>query len=271
MVRTRFVLVLGTAVVALWPGLAHTADYHHVHLAAPNVEEAAQWYITHMGCQALSFRKDACRFGATQVNFLAQEPTEGSQGSGLDHFGVSFLDLTAKMDDLEAAGVAITMPLRDIPGLFKIGFVEDPWGTRIEVVEDPEYPGFHHVHLHAADPDAALQWYQEVFGGERRSLKGRLNGLLYGTVWLLATKADGQVETTAGRSFDHVGFSVADLDAAAEEMNRHGVEWLSEPRAAMHPVTGQEMKYSLLVSPEGVSIEVVEPRNVGLPELQSAR
>ena len=180
MVGTRLALVLLMEVVALWPSLAGAADYHHVHLTASNIEEAAQWYITHMGCQALSFRNDACRFGATQVNFLAREPTGGSQGSGLDHFGISFPDLAAKMDELEAAGIAVTMPLRDIPGLFKVGFVEDPWGTRIEVVEDPEYLGFHHVHLSSADPDAALQWYQEVFGGERRSLKGQLNGVLSG-------------------------------------------------------------------------------------------
>ena len=73
---------------------------------------------------------------------------------------MSFPDLAAKMGELEAAGVEITMPLRDIPGLFRIGFVEDPWGTRIEVVEDPEHLGFHHVHLRSADPDAAMQWYQ---------------------------------------------------------------------------------------------------------------
>lgn len=126
MVGTRLALVLLMEVVALWPSLAGAADYHHVHLTAPNIEEAAQWYITHMGCQALSFRNDACRFGATQVNFLAREPTGGSQGSGLDHFGISFPDLAAKMDELEAAGIAVTMPLRDIPGLFKVGFVEDP-------------------------------------------------------------------------------------------------------------------------------------------------
>ena len=160
MMWTRFALVLVMAVVAQWPDLARAADYHHVHLAAPNTEEAAQWYITHMGCQALSCRNDACRFGATQVNFIVREPTGGSQGSGLDHSGISFPDLAAKMQELEAAGIDITMPLRDIPGLFKLRFVEDPWGTRIEVVEDPEYLGFHHVHLRAADPDAALQWYQ---------------------------------------------------------------------------------------------------------------
>ena len=271
MVWTRVAPVLVTAVVALWPGLGRAADYHHVHLAAPDTEEAAQWYITHMGCQALSFRKDACRFGATQVTFLARKPTGGSQGSGLDHIGVSFPNLAAKMDELEAAGIDITMPLRDIPGLFKIGFVEDPWGTRIEVVEDQEFLGFHHVHLRSADPDAALQWYQDVFGGERGSLKGRLDGLLFGTVWLLATQADGQVEPTTGLSFDHIGFSVSDLDATAEEMNRQGVEWLTEPAAATHPVTGQEMKYSFLVSPDGVRIEVVEPRNLGLPQLQPTR
>lgn len=110
-----------------------------------------------------------------------------------------------------------------------------------------------------------------MFGGERRSLKGQLDGVLYGTVWLLATKADGQVQPTTGRSFDHVGFSVSDLDAAATQMNRQGVEWLIEPSAATHPVTGQEMKYSFLVSPEGVRIEVVEPRNLGLPKPQLAK
>ena len=39
---------------------------------------------------------------------------------------------------------------RDVPGLFKIAFIFDPWGTRIELAEDPDYLGFHHIHLSAA-------------------------------------------------------------------------------------------------------------------------
>jgi len=40
----------------------------------------------------------------------------------------------------------VVTPVRDLPGLFKLGLVEDPWGTRIEVVQSPEKLGLHHVH-----------------------------------------------------------------------------------------------------------------------------
>ena len=32
-----------------------------------------------------------------------------------------------------AAGAKIVTPARDVEGLFKLGFVEDPWGTRLEI------------------------------------------------------------------------------------------------------------------------------------------
>jgi hypothetical protein len=32
----------------------------------------------------------------------------------------------------------------------------------------------------------ALEWYQRMFGGEINKLKGRIDGILYGKVWLLA-------------------------------------------------------------------------------------
>ena len=58
--------------------------------------------------------------------------------------------------------LAASTPVRDVSGLFKLGFIEDPWGTRIEVVQDPQKLGLHHVHLRAPDPDATLAWYKEA-------------------------------------------------------------------------------------------------------------
>ena len=255
---------LGLAAVAAvfmaFPGAAAAADYHHVHLAAPNVPEAVQWYITHMGCTAMS-RPDACQIGTTQLIFANRKPDAGSQGSGVDHIGFSFADLTAKMRAFETAGVKIVTPMRDAPGLFKLGFIEDPWGTRIEVVEDLEYLGFHHIHLRSADPDAALKWYQNVFGGETASLKGRLNGLRYGTVWLLVARpTEGQqIAATQGRSLDHLGFAFPDLDMAAAEMKKKGVVFQTEPRPFTN-ASGQNMKISFVIGPDGVRIEVVQPK-----------
>jgi catechol 2,3-dioxygenase-like lactoylglutathione lyase family enzyme len=248
------------AVLLALPGAARAADYHHVHLAAPNVAEAVQWYIANIGCTAMT-RADACQIGTTQLIFANRKPDAGSQGSGVDHIGFSFADLAAKMRAFEAAGVKIVTPMRDAPGLFKLGFIEDPWGTRIEVVEDPEYLGFHHIHLRSADPDAALKWYQNVFGGETDSLKKRLNGLRYGKVWLLIAKADaGQtLAATQGRSIDHLGFAFPDLDAAAAEMKKKGVVFQTEPRPFTN-AAGQNMKISFVVGPDDVRIEVVQPK-----------
>ena len=50
--------ILGTVCLTLGPALsdaaAQPADYHHVHLSAPNPLEAAAWYMEHMGCEIAS-------------------------------------------------------------------------------------------------------------------------------------------------------------------------------------------------------------------------
>jgi catechol 2,3-dioxygenase-like lactoylglutathione lyase family enzyme len=242
------------------PAFAEAADYHHVHLASPNVPEAVQWYISNIGCTAMN-RPDACQIGTTQLIFANRKPDAGSEGSGVDHIGFSFADLTAKMRAFQAAGVKIVTPVRDVPGLFKLGFIEDPWGTRIEVVEDKETLGFHHIHLISADPETTLKWYQNVFGGQSGSLKGRMAGLRYGSVWLLIDKVNegSALAATQGRSIDHLGFAFDDLDAAAAEMKKKGVAFQTEPRPFTN-AAGQNMKISFVVGPDDVRIEVVQPK-----------
>ena len=255
-----FSLVTLVAILVAVPGIAGAADYHHVHLASPNVPEAVQWYIANIGCTAMN-RPDACQIGTTQLIFANRKPDAGSEGTGVDHIGFSFADLTAKMRAFQAAGVKITTPARDVPGLFKLGFIEDPWGTRIEVVEDKETLGFHHVHLISANPEATLKWYQNVFGGQSDSLKGRMTGLRYGSVWLLIDKANEglTLSATQGRSIDHLGFAFDDLDAAAAEMKKKGITFQSEPRPFTN-AAGQNMKISFVVGPDDVRIEVVQPK-----------
>jgi catechol 2,3-dioxygenase-like lactoylglutathione lyase family enzyme len=165
------------------------------------------------------------------------------------------------MRAFQAAGVKITTPARDVPGLFKLGFIEDPWGTRIEVVEDKETLGFHHIHLISENPETTLKWYQNVFGGQSASLKGRINGLRYGSVWLLIDKVNegAMLAATQGRSIDHLGFAFDDLDAAAAEMKKKGVTFQAEPRPFTN-AAGQNMKISFVVGPDDVRIEVVQPK-----------
>ena len=108
------------------------------------------------------------------------------------------------VEALKAAGVKVVSPVREVPGLYKAGMIEDPWGTRIQIVQDRETPGFHHVQLLVADPDATYQWFLTYFGGERTKLNGGLDALKYGAVWLIASKGEGG--ESKGRAIDHIGF-----------------------------------------------------------------
>ena len=190
-----------------------------------------------------------------------------TQGTGVNHIGFSYPDLTAKMTELEAVGVRGSgvrlqrfpdgSTVRDVPGLFKLGFIFDPWGTRIELVEDTETLGFHHIHLSATDPAATLAWYQDVLGGEPASLKGRLDGLRFGDVWVLVSEhGEGTPATTRGRALDHIGFVVPDLDAAAADMRRSGVVFQEDPAV---PEGGRtSAKRAFIVGPDNVRLAVVE-------------
>src|SRR3984893_9472353 len=162
-----------------------TLPYDHVHLAAPDQAAAVEWYRKNLGGQLSTEGKDRVTFGKTRFIFLKAEAAKPSAGSAIDHIGFSFADVAAKMKELQAAGVRVITPLRAVPGIVKVGFVEDPWGVKIELLQDAETLGFHHVHLLAPDPVASMAWYKERFGGETAKLKGVLDGLKYGDVWVL--------------------------------------------------------------------------------------
>jgi catechol 2,3-dioxygenase-like lactoylglutathione lyase family enzyme len=255
-------LSLAAIVVAATPAPARAADadYHHIHLTAPIPEDAAQWYIKHMGCEVMAGRKDAARCGTVQLLFYRRAPKGGTEGTGMHHIGFSFLNLAEKMKELEAGGVKIVTPMRE--GRLKTGFVEDPWGTRIEVVEDAESLGLYHVHLHTADPEGTLKWYQSAFGGQllKRKRTG-VDGLLYGTFWVLATKPAAHelpLQPTDGRAVDHLGFSFANLDASVVELKGKGVKFRNDVRTVTNAI-GETLKVAFIIGPDDVTIELVQP------------
>ena len=273
--RTRIVGAGVVALVALvaTPTLARAADYHHVHVTASNATEAVRWYTRYMDCEALADRDDGVDCGGAQVVFDSRPTLGSSQRTGIDHIAFSYADLTAKMTALERVGVqgsGVRMQrfedgstLRDVPGLFKYGFVFDPWGTRIELVEDAETIGFHHIHLSSTDPAAALAWYQEMFGGESARLRDRLDGIMLGDIWLLAMRhEEGTPAATAGRGIDHIAFSVENMDAAAAQMRRAGVEFLEAPAV---PEGGRtSARRAFIAGPDNVTLAVVEAGFAGV-------
>jgi lactoylglutathione lyase len=240
------------------PAAAQTAILpilDHIHLNVPDQAKAVEWYQKNLGGQPMTEAPDRLMLGDTRLIFLRNATGQPSAGSALDHLGFSFADLDAKMKELEAAGVKVVTPVRDVAGLFKLGFIEDPWGTRIEVVQDPDKLGLHHMHLRAPDPAATLAWYKEKFGGETAKLKDRIDGLRYSGVWLLVQRGD--TTPSEGHAIDHIGFRTPNLEAKTAEFKAQSVKFTTEPRP-LKLASGTTVNFAYLEGPAGAKIELVQ-------------
>lgn len=242
------------------PASLLATPYDHLHLAADNVLEAVQWYAKHFGGRPTRFRDssdaslpiDRAAFGNIFFVFYERDPGEGSVGSGVDHIGFSMSNVAEVVNAVVADGGKSLGELREFNGM-TLGFVEDPWGTKIELIDDTALRGVHHIHLSSADPTATLAWYQNIFGGEMAQFGGALPGVFYGDIWVLAAQARGEIAPTMGRSLDHLGWNFPDLEAAAVEMKAKGAVFSMEPRDY------RGIRISFVEGPDGVRIEVVQP------------
>jgi catechol 2,3-dioxygenase-like lactoylglutathione lyase family enzyme len=227
----------------------------HIHLNVPDQAAAVAWYQKNFGGQPTIEAPDRVMLGDTRLIFLKNDKGTPSSGSAIDHIGFSFADLDAKMKEFEAAGVKVVTPVRDVQGLFKLGFVEDPWGTRIEVVQDSAKLGLHHVHLRGPDTAAVLAFYKDRFGGESAKLRDRIDGLKYTGVWLLVQRGDAA--PSEGHAIDHIGFRTPSLDAAAKDFKSHGVRFTTEPRP-LRLAGGATVNFAYIEGPAGAKVELVQ-------------
>jgi catechol 2,3-dioxygenase-like lactoylglutathione lyase family enzyme len=239
-----------------------TYPYDHIHLNVPDAAEASAWYEKHIpGGRRITEAPNRIMYGSTRLMFLTSKTSKPSAGSAIDHIGFSVPDLDAKMKEWEAAGIKVTAPVRDVPKLFKLAFLEDPWGTRLEVVQDAELLGLHHVHLRNPNPDDAFAWLLDKFGGKKDRLKGMIDGVRYdypgfSSVWVLVTK--GEAEPSQGRAIDHIGWrSVGPLADTMNTLRGQKVEVTSEPRPLTLP-NGPSINFSYVAGPAGARIELVE-------------
>jgi catechol 2,3-dioxygenase-like lactoylglutathione lyase family enzyme len=247
------------ALIGATPALAQTGFANmvdHIHLAVPDQAKAVDWYRRHFGGQAMTAEApDRLMFGETRLIFQRNEKAGPSAGTSVDHIGFSVADLDKAMAALAADGATVTTPARDVPGLFKLAFVDDPWGVRLEIVQDPAKLGLHHMHLRGPDPNASLAWYVDKVGGSVTKLKDRIDGVNYGGVWLLVQKGDAV--PTAGRAIDHIGFRPLNVDTVVAGLKTKNVKVTTEPRPLTLP-SGVSMRLAFVESPDGVRIELVQ-------------
>ena len=188
--------------------------FEHLALNASDPAAAAAWYARHFGgtpidggpaTSATTFRAGA---GTARLRWRQTEAPGPSMGTGLDHSGWSVEDL----DDVHAAVLAdgaseFWEPRHFGPAKLYISFVIDPWGAKIELLEDADHLGFHHVHILGPDPEQDRAWLLDHAPGEAETFKGMLLAVNYGAMRVLFRQTDDDLEPTAGRAIDHLAWT----------------------------------------------------------------
>ena len=113
---------------------------HHFHFFGMNKEMQA-WYMQTFGASTLDSANPAAFISASlpglTMNFSpSQAPVAGTQGRAIDHIGFEVRNLEAFTKKLEAQGIKLAAPYRQVPALgISIAFITDPWGSYIELTE----------------------------------------------------------------------------------------------------------------------------------------
>lgn len=220
-------LVCGHAVLHAAP---EALTYDHIHLAFPDTHAATEWYIKYLGATARPDGMDGVFFGPIRFNMRKAAGVVGSGGSIIEAVGLSYADLQGRLRIvLDGSGAKIVQQQHMIDGLGPTAVIEDPWGTKIELVQDPKLLGFHHARVRATDPAAMRAWFVERLGAEPGKIGGG-DALKFGGIWLLIDKADAAPRTSDGTTLDHLGFRTKDIKSEIASFQTSGVKVLGEPR-----------------------------------------
>jgi catechol 2,3-dioxygenase-like lactoylglutathione lyase family enzyme len=239
-----------------------TLPFDHIHLNEP-AAEASQWWEKNIpGGRRITEAPNRIMYGAVRLMFLSPRSSGGSDGSVIEHLGFSVADLDATMHALAAIQTKVIEPVKDTPGLYKTALIESPWGTRVQLVQDRELLGLHHVQLRSPDPDRAYAWLLDTFGGERTKIHGQIDAVKYAGVPGFTTayivSAKGASVPSQGRVIDHIGWRSLDTIAGTKAMlEGKKVELTSQPSPLNLP-NGPSINFFYVAGPDGTRIELVE-------------
>ena len=256
----RWLILFAAAAASLFAQLPAPNDSGistgHIHLVVSDPEEQKKMWVDVLGAQvtnagSLELLKLPGIF--IVIGKARTAPTGGSDGSSVNHFGFlvkSYADMKAK---LTAANVTFPMDrAKD-----KQMIAEFPEGVRVEFTEDANISvpiTFHHIHEATIDDENLRSWYVKTFGA-KAGKRGQFAAAMIPGGEVDFRKADAPASPTKGRSLDHIGFEVRNLEAFCKKLQADGVTFDMAYREM--PQLGG-LKIAFILDPIGTRIELTE-------------
>jgi catechol 2,3-dioxygenase-like lactoylglutathione lyase family enzyme len=233
----------------------------HIHLLVKDVAAQTRFWTEMMGGIVVKNGPlTLIQFPGVFVMLRQGEPTAPPAGSIVDHFGFALKDINAARARWKAAGVNYTIGATN-PNQ---GYVEAPDGVRVEVFGDPSLPGpvdMNHIHmlLPGKDIPAIQAWYDKNLGGltgKRKTVatSGVTDCVYFHRFNVSFSQSEMQRAPSKGRSIDHIGFEVKNLDEFVKRLEAAGNKMDGPPRL----VPNSNVKIAFFTDPWGTYIELTE-------------
>src|ERR1700704_3596434 len=254
-------LLLALAVFTATPALAQLAAPNaagvavgHIHINATDVDVQSRFWTTVGGTIVQREKITMVQFPGIYILLRKQDSTGGSVGSTINHFGFYVKDFEGAVAKYKAAGLNWE-PVKN-PQMGQ-GFLMGPDNVRIEIYENKAIATpmqMHHIHLMVSDPLEAQKWYVRTFGATAGKRAQYETANVPGTEITLA-KADALQAPTKGRSVDHMGFEVKNIDAFVAKLQAAGIKTDAPVRNSAN-ASGLRIVY--VTDPWGTEIELTE-------------
>jgi catechol 2,3-dioxygenase-like lactoylglutathione lyase family enzyme len=264
------VLTPATARADLAPFNGLGITFGHVHLFVKDIEVHKKFWTEVMGGTFVTNGSlQMIQFPGAYVILTQREYSGPPDGSVLNHFGLVYKDLPATLARWKALGADARQG-----GNPNQGYVWGPDGINIEFYGDTAIHTpvkMDHTHSFVPDIDACKDWYEKVLGGvpgQRPRVSGpgwnevvHFPGM---TVTFAGSQGGATLAPTNGRSLDHIGFEVKDLEAYANRLDGLGIKLDTLPRQ----IPNTRIKSAYLTDPWGTRVELTQnlaptPRSKG--------
>jgi catechol 2,3-dioxygenase-like lactoylglutathione lyase family enzyme len=268
--RLAFVLLVVVSLATTATALAQLASPNsngiaigHVHVNATDIEAQARFW-TQLGGKVIQREKlTMVQFPGIYVILRKQDPTGGTIGTTMNHFGFYVKDFKASVARWQAAGLPWE-PVTTNPAVGQ-GFMTGPDGVRVEIYENKTIGPpmqMHHIHLVVPDPPAAQAWYVQHFSavaGKRlggvEAVRTQFDTANVPGAEITLSKSNAPTVPTKGRAVDHIGFEVRDIDAAVATLQAAGIKADGPVRNSTN-ASGLRIVY--VTDPWGTEIELTQ-------------
>ncbi len=233
----------------------------HIHLSVKDVAAQKHFWVSVMGgTLAKNGSLELIQFPGVFIVVSKADAAPPSAGSIVNHFGFVVKDMPASLARWKAANIKIE-PTENPNEMYLIA----PDGIRLEVYGEPALPtpvSMNHIHFSPIDIPGIKAWYVKAFGANpsRRpciaclSQPRMIEADDLPGVNLSFSPGNAPPAPTRGRSIDHIGFEVTNLEGFVSGLEARGIRIEGPIRL----IPGTTIKSAFLTDPWGTYIELTE-------------